>query len=362
MDVIKRDQASLEEILRNKLGRTAIRIEAMTAGMGTRRFHRIFLEGGEPTTLVARIEAGDAVAPAATGRQRVPDAPAWLDEPALEPLRGFLEAAGLPVPRSYLHLPEAGIDLLEDVGDETLGETTGARRAELYTQACEIVTRLQRLEADASVIPAFGRVLDRRLLETKAWKWLHWTIPLLLDRPASPRELDQTQRLFGRIADLVEAAPKRLSHRDYKAENLHIAPARRDSLVMIDVQGAFMAPPEYDLVCLLYDLQATLDEAFVERAFESTRVALPDRPAPEEARLRFDALAVARLCKDVSHVVHAGRIRGDTRRWDEIPRGLELIGLASGRLGDIFPEIETLTTVIQVLTPRVQAADSAIRE
>lgn len=362
MNFIEQDHAMLEDLVRRKLARTPTRIEAMAAGMGTRRFHRIFFDAGDPASLVARIEGKAATSPPSSARNperpSVPAAPVWLEEPALEPLRSFLEEAGLPVPKSHLHLPEAGIDLLEDVGDQTLGHVSGARRADLYAQACEIVTRLQRLEADASAIPAFGRVLDRSLLDTKAWKWLHWTIPLLLERPATQNEVEQTQRLFARIAELVESAPKRLSHRDYKAENLHLAPAPRDALVMIDVQGAFLAPPEYDLVCLLYDLQTRLDENFVQDLFEATCSALPDRPVPATARLRFDALAVARLCKDVSHVVHAGRVRGDARRWHEIPRGLELLGRAAGRLESSFPEIETLNSVIQVLTPRVLPADS----
>lgn len=362
MNLIKRDHALLEDLLRSKLGWKALRIESMPAGMGTRRFHRIFLGGDDPATLVARIEdeqAPDATHP--TGAPIVPDAPGWRTEPGLEPLRGFLEAAGLPVPRSHLHWPEAGVDLLEDVGDQTLAKVTASHRDELYTEACGILPRLQRLEARPSAIPAFGRSLDRKLLETKAWKWLHWTIPLLLGRPASATEVEGTERLFARIGDLVDAAPRRLSHRDFKAENLHLAPPPRNSLVMIDIQGAFLAPPEYDLVCLLYDLQVELEEAFVVAAFESTREQLPDRPEPAEARLRFDALAIARLCKDISHVVHAGRVRGDSRRWPEIPRGLELLTRAAERLEPSFPEIGTLTSVIQALTPRVQSADSGKR-
>ncbi|MCP4903657.1 MAG: phosphotransferase [bacterium] len=359
MDLIAQDHATLAELVRAEFGWTPTRIEAMAAGLGTRRFHRLFLDGQDPSTLIARIQDTEANPTArATPPPAIPEAPVWLTEPRLEPLRGFLEAAGLPVPRSHLHRPEAGIDLLEDVGDITLADAPDSRRDDLYREACGIVTRLQRLDADASAIPAFGREFDRKLLETKAWKWLHWTIPLLLERAASRDERAQTERVFARIADLVEAAPRRLSHRDFKAENLHLAPPPRDALVMIDVQGAFLAPPEYDLVCLLYDLQVDLDEAFVEGTFESTCLALPDAPAREEARLRFDAIAIARLCKDVSHVVHAGRVRGDLRRWHEIPRGLELIARAAGRLEHTFPEIEALTSVIRALTPAVLRADS----
>ncbi len=317
--IAERDQTRLRELAREALGRSPVRIDAVLAGLGTRRFHRLHFDAGAPTTLIARIEDDGALdgsaslesaSQPASGISSVPDAPAWLPEPPLEPLRGFLEAAGLPVPRSYLHRPELGIDLLEDVGDQTLGDTSGSLRAELYREACDLLPRLQRLtaDADADQIPAFGRRFDRRLVETKAWKWLHWTIPLLLGRAARPEEHADISRLFDRIATLAVTAPLRLSHRDYKAENLHLRPG--NELVLIDIQGAFLAPPEYDLVCLLYDLQQDIAEDFTVECLERVRLALPDAPSVEETRLRFDALAVARLCKDISHVVHAGRIRG----------------------------------------------------
>lgn len=361
--LVLQDHALLAELVRSRLGRSPDRIEPLPAGLGTRRFHRLHFETGSPQTLVARIEddarPGVVPSPPATGAPSVPEAPSWHAEPPLEPLRSFLEEAGLPVPRSALHLPELGVDLLEDVGDRTLGDARGALREQLYLEACELVPRLQQLEADASAIPAFGRHFDRALVQTKAWKWLHWTIPLLLERPAREAEIVGIERLFDRIADLVLAAPLRLSHRDYKAENLHLRPP--NELVLIDIQGAFLAPPEYDLVCLLYDLQQDVEEAFARDCLERIRPRLPDAPSPEQARLRFDALAVARLCKDLSHVVHAGRIRGDRRRWHELPRGLELLQRSAAGLESVFPEIRVLDSVIQALTPRVLSTDDAFR-
>ena len=377
--IAERDQLRLRKLALDALGRSPEHIESLPAGLGTRRFHRLHFAAGTPSTLIARIEDDGALrtetATSAAAEQRaaseipsVPEPPAWLPEPPLEPLRGFLEAAGLPVPRSFLHQPALGIDLLEDVGDQTLGDATGDRRAALYREACALVPRLQRLTADPSEIPAFGRRFDRQLVETKAWKWLHWTIPLLLGRAAEPEERAQIGRLFDRIADLALAGPLRLSHRDYKAENLHLCTQRAGGvgragheLVLIDVQGAFMAPPEYDLVCLLYDLQQDLAEDFVQECLARIRPELPDTPSAQESRLRFDALAVARLCKDISHVVHAVRVRGDRRRWHELPRGLELLSRAADRLESRFSEIATLSSVIQALTPRVLAADSAGR-
>ncbi len=359
-----KDRAELEALIRTEFGRPGSSIEAIAAGLGRRRFYRIHFSEGEPASLIARIESDET-----PSRETDPnEAPAWLPEPALEPLRQFLEDAGLRVPHSFAHLPDQGIDLLEDVGGRTLMDVNGQEKIDLYREACSIVPRLQRLSSGADEIPAFGRIYDRALIESKAWKWLHWTIPGLLGRPASQAEEASLHLVSEGIASLLDDAPRRLAHRDFKAENLHLVregdPGARGPdkpsgrIVMIDVQGAFMAPPEYDLVCLLYDLQVDLDEAFAMDCFRSTLPELPDRSDPERAALRFDALATLRLCKDVSHLVHAGRTRKDMRRWHEIPRGLALLDRTTGRLARTFPEIEALNSVIPALTLAARSSDS----
>lgn len=351
------------EQVEQQLGRKVSASLPIEAGLGTRRFYRLSFATGAPATMVARCEPSPTPAPGGA-RPVLPPAPAWLPEPPLEPLRSFLEQAGIAVPRSYGHFPLLGLDLLEDVGPLNLLRHRGADRIERYREACAVVPRLQALSADPARIPAFGRRYDRALLGTKLWKWLHWAIPGLLGREPATNEIDDCDALFEAIGDLLDAAPRRLAHRDYKAENLHLRadpsdPDARPSLVLIDVQGAFMAPPEYDLVCLLYDLQSDLDEASASRLFAEVVPRLPDHPSSQTARRRFDAIAVARLAKDVAHVVHAGLARGDRRRWHEIPRGLELLERAARRLEPDFPGIPTLISVIHALTRGAQATDIA---
>ncbi len=354
------ERLKLASIVRAEYGRQPNAIEPVAAGLGSRHFYRVRFSEGYPATLIARIEAQEKGQREPTSIDPM-EPPAWLPEPLIEPLRSFLEAAGLPVPHSYAHLPEHGIDLLEDVGDRTLADARESARSDLYRQACDLVPSLQRLSARAQDIPAFGRIFDRALVETKAWKWLYWAIPGLLEREPEPREIHAVQSAFSRISDLLDDAPRRLAHRDFKAENLHLV-GEAQRLVMIDVQGAFMAPPEYDLVCLLYDLQVDLDEDFVQESFLKTLPSLPDAPDLQTARLRFDALATVRLCKDISHLAYAARVRNDARRWHEIPRGLTLLDRATGRLGHTFPEIRELTSVIQTLTAAVGSSDSSSQE
>ena len=368
------DALRLRKVCEKHLSRTPCSIENIPAGLGTRRFYRIEFETGAPSRLIARLEANPADAQMV--RHAEPEPPQWLPEPALEPVRTFLEEAGLPVPKSAFHDAVAGLDLIEDLGDQTLLDVASPDRRERYLEACDLITRLQSLHAEPNKIPAFARVYDRALLDTKSWKWLHWTLPLLLGRPATEEEIAQTTVLFDHIHAITDAAPLALSHRDFKAENLHLSgssaasspspqadfssttPRPEHRLVMIDVQGAFLAPPEYDLVCLLCDMQVELDPEEIAALAEHTRTRLPNAPDRAVFEERFDALTLARVCKDVSHVIHAGLRRGDGRRWKEIPRAFSLISAVGERRGSTFPGARALTSVIQALTVAVEAADS----
>jgi aminoglycoside/choline kinase family phosphotransferase len=180
-----------------------------------------------------------------------------------------------------------------------------------------------------------------------------------MGRDATSHERELIEAGFTAIGELLVAAPLRLAHRDFKAENLLLCARNSDpeSLIMIDVQGAFMAPPEYDLVCLLRDPQLEVAEDLVRDALASTLSELPDALPPDEAQLRFDAISFVLQAKILSHVVEAGRSRGDRRRWHEIPRGLGLLEDSMGRIEHAFAPIRELSSVILTLTQSVGFSD-----
>ena len=365
------DRERIEALIRKQFPEARAHFEPIPAGLGDRRFYRVSLDGtreGEPERLIARVEA----------EARPPDpaqAPfTWLPEPRLEPIRAFLESAGIPVPRSYGRDFDQGIDLLEDVGQRTLLDTVGEERRSRYFEASELIDRLQALEPPTPTLPAFERHFDARLVRTKAAKLIAWNFPGVLDREATDQERRAIESGFDAIAQLLADAPQRLSHRDFKAENLHLAPTTAGGsdphgtttpsteaharLVMIDVQGAFVAPLEYDRVCLLRDLQVELPEPLVDEIRDQVGERFDSRSARAASDVRFDAIAVLRLSKDVAHIVHAARTRGDRRRWHEIPRGLELLEESLIRLERTFSPARALHSVMHVLTRSARTSDS----
>lgn len=314
------------------VGVEPVRLTPIAPGLGHRRFLRVELPpGADPPTLILRIDPPEA--------RRVVAGVA--PEPPLEPIRALLEAAGLPVPRSFGNDEALGVDLLEDVGDRTLEtlahEVDAAARRSLHLEAIDLIAALQHVEPPDRAAPeAFTRRLDRPLIATKARKVVEWLLPEALGRDATSVERRVIESAFHSVADLVDDAPSRLAHRDYKAANIHVRPntaldaPRR--LVLIDLQGAFMAPPEYDLLCLLRDSHVPLAQAEIDARFDDALARWPDAPEGTEARLRFDALTLTRVGKDVAHYLDAARSRGDDRYLGFVATGLGHLRTAAARL------------------------------
>jgi aminoglycoside/choline kinase family phosphotransferase len=301
-DAIERE---LRALVAAQLGARVEGIETLAGGgVSHRGFFRLRLAGGTGRTVVARVDRGEP-------------GPGVLPEPPLEPLRTFLEANGIPVPRRLGGDAARRIDLLEDAGRTTLEDAVRAEpgaRGALYAEACDWIAVLQRL-ADPGGLQAFQRSLDASLVALKARRFATSGLPALLGRPATAAETACVRDAFDVVLAAIEAAPRRLAHRDYQSRNLLVrAPdANGHRLVMIDLQGALLAPPEYDAVCLLRDTYVVLPDAEAAELAERTRAALPDSPDRETFAVRFELLTIARKAKDFA-LCHELAARGD-RSW-----------------------------------------------
>jgi len=326
----------LRALARRALGVEALAVEPLAGGLGHRRFYRLRL-AGPPGSCVARVDRGEP-------------APGVPPEPPLEPTRAFLEAHGLPVPRR-LGGDATGIDLLEDAGSRPLGAVApgaaAAERRALYEEACDLVPRLQRLVDPSGRVPAFGRRLDAALLALKARRFCAASLPARLGRAPTPGEQEAVTGAFAAVREAVEAAPLRFAHRDLQAANLLVDDARPPGarLVLIDLQGAFLAPPEYDLVCLLRDSYVVLPDAEARAHAERVRPALPDAPAAEVFALRFDLLTIARKAKDHA-LFHEVAARGDPSWLRFAPATLGYVREAAARLAGRDPRIARFAALL----------------
>lgn len=301
----------LETVRRLAEARLGGRVRSMVpvpAGLGPRRFYRLELDQCRVSSAIARIDRPEEQTFRPEGA---------APEPELEPVRQWMEDGGLPVPQSYAR--EGGIDLLEDLGSQNLCEAVRdaepATRFELYRAAAELVPRIQELPLDAG-LASCQRSLDASLIDYKARQVIEWVLPWSLGRTARPNEAEALRDAFRHIAEVCAEAPRRAAHRDFQSTNLILLSPKaslRDRLGVIDLQGAFVAPPEYDLVCLLRDSHVALPESEIAAHLSRTRPQLPDAPIETDFDHRFTLLTISRCGKDLSRFRYATLKRNDRR-------------------------------------------------
>jgi len=327
-----------------RLGASVLAVEPIPAGIGQRRFYRLRLAGA-PGSAVARVDAAEDPAGRPAGA---------APEPPLEPVRALLERAGLPVPRCYASDSSRGIELLEDAGSESLREhfgsvPLGAGEA-LVARALDLVPKLQRLADDGSGVAAFQRRLDAALFRYKAELFASTSLPAALRRSPSAAEIEVVIEAFAFIARLCADAKERFAHRDFQSQNLLVQrrPDGATRLTMIDLQGAFLAPPEYDLVCLLRDSYLELPASFVERQLERIRPLLPDAPRAEEFAQRFDLLTLTRKGKDHARFLTA-IARGDSRYRPFVARTATMLRESAARVRGVSAPLARLADLVSAL-------------
>lgn len=325
----------IASLARSALGETIAGVDPLASGIGLRRFYRVRTASGR--SAIARVETDEDPA----GR------PAGIPpEPALEPIRALLERAGLPVPGCYGHAP--GLELLEDFGDESLclrsRASSPAETQRLVSHALDLLPRLQRVTDDGSGVLAFARRLDAPYFAYKADLFARYSLAAALGREPRAAEDAALREAFAFIGAAAALAPLRLSHRDFQSQNLLLRPG--DALGLIDLQGAFLAPPEYDFVCLLCDSYLELPEAFVDAELERVRPALPGAPDAVAFRARFDLLTLTRKGKDHARFLYAAKERGDTRYLEFAPRTARMLERASRRASGLDPRIARLAELL----------------
>jgi hypothetical protein len=327
-----------------RLGVDVLAVEPIPAGIGQRRFYRLRLASA-PGSAVARVDAAEDPA----GR------PAGVaPEPPLEPVRALLERSGLPVPRCYAWDASRGIELLEDAGSESLREYFESAPLvageALVARALDLVPKLQRLADDGSGVAAFERRLDAALFRYKAELFAATSLPAALRRSPSAAETEVVREAFAWIARLCAGAPARFAHRDFQSQNLLVQRLADGgtTLTMIDLQGAFLAPPEYDLVCLLRDSYLELTPSFVTQQLERIRTALPDAPRDDEFALRFDLLTLTRKGKDHARFLTA-IARGDSRYRPFVARTATMLRESAARARGVSAPLARLAELVSAL-------------
>ena len=229
------------------------------------------------------------------GRAVLMDAP-----PPQEDVRPFvrvarhLHAMGFSAPDVLAEDVEAGLLLLEDLGDGTYTRllASGHDEHDLYALAIDTLIALHRRPdaVPAGVVP-YGT--DRLLEEVGR---LHtWYLPLV-EAPSLPAPAITTyEEIWRRLLPLAWKVPTSLVLFDYHVDNLLLIPGRAGikACGLLDFQDAVGGPVTYDLMSLLEDARRDLDPALVDDMKQRYRGAFP-AIAPADFAVSWAVMAAQR--------------------------------------------------------------------
>ena len=229
-----------------------------------------------------------------------------------------LKRLGLSAPEVLASDEEAGLVLLEDLGDDSYtrlleGGGEGDQRL-IYQAAVDLLAHLHRQPLPDGLPP-----YDDRLLLEEAELLTDWYLPARQD-PPSPQVKAEYRALWLGLFATARAGPEVMVLRDYHADNLMWLP-RRGGLArvgILDFQDAVRGPAAYDLVSLLEDARRDVSPAFAEAMIRRYLAAAGLEPEP--FRTAYAILGAQRNAKIVGIFTRLWKRDGKPAYLDLIPR------------------------------------------
>lgn len=204
-----------------------------------------------------------------------------------------LKAHGFAAPEIHAMDLDAGLLLIEHLGDGTFLLPDGSPSAERYAEAGRLLAamhgqqwprRMPVREGVEHMVPDY----DRAAFEIEASLLLDWYVPFAKGRPASDEERAEFARLWAPLIERLLTCEQSLVLRDYHSPNIIWREDQEgfDRLGIIDVQDAAMGPAAYDVASLAMDARVDISEEIervVVEAYCAARGSGFDRAAFEEA-------------------------------------------------------------------------------
>jgi aminoglycoside/choline kinase family phosphotransferase len=203
--------------------------------------------------------------------------------PPLNDVRPFLAidrllgAHGLSAPEILAEDVEAGLVLLEDLGDDTYGRVLaqGADEAALYRLAVDALIHLhRRFRANGAAAPPFDEARALREVELL----LDWLWPAMMGAPAAESVREDYRAAWRAVLPLRDAVPSSLALFDFHIDNLMWLRGRPGIAAcgLLDFQDAVLAPVSFDLVSLLEDARRDVPADLSEGLIRHYLAAFPE--------------------------------------------------------------------------------------
>ncbi len=237
-------------------------------------------------------------------------------------IAGALREAGLSAPEIYAADADAGLALIEDLGDDLYARIVGdVDETKLYSNAVDALLVLQQQNPSPPAIGDYEMLTyDQLALATETELFLEWYWPLKKGEPAPYDLLTEYLEIF---QDLITSLspPQTIVLRDYHAENLLWLPKREGAARtgLIDVQDGLYGNAAYDVVSLLEDARRDVDpalaDAMIKRYCESA-----ENIDAETFQRDYAILAAQRNAKILGIFARLAKRDNKPRYLDLLPR------------------------------------------
>ena len=211
---------------------------------------------------------------------------------------------GIPVPEIYSTDNNAGLMLIQDLGDTLLeniySNMSRNEAAALYGDLINIIAQIQFITGDKRNIP-FSLAFDTDKLMFEFSFFVDHALNDYFRSCISSDMIEELRIEFSKVSGILYRPELFvLNHRDFHSRNVMI---NKDRHYLIDFQDARMGLPHYDLVSLVRDSYLRLDDDLVEKLkndhFNILKAGGYNRMTYEEYEYYFDIMAFQRNVKAI---------------------------------------------------------------
>ncbi|MCL4766409.1 MAG: tRNA (adenosine(37)-N6)-threonylcarbamoyltransferase complex ATPase subunit type 1 TsaE [Hyphomicrobiaceae bacterium] len=245
---------------------------------------------------------------------------------------GVLRAARLSAPEILAQDLDAGLLLVEDLGDDVFGAAVGggADQAELWRAAVDVLVEMRGVPVPSAIALADGSryrlpPYDRAAMQIEVELLLDWYWPALRGSPVADTERAEYLALWNAVFDELLRLPTGWILRDFHSPNLMWLPQRTGlrRVGILDFQDTLEGHPAYDLVSLLQDARIDVPEALERELLEHyCAMAAAREPAFDRDAFTFAyaVLGAQRNTKILGIFTRLARRDGKTAYLRNVPR------------------------------------------
>lgn len=248
----------------------------------------------------------------------------------------YLAGIGVPVPRILGENRELRLIWLQDLGTTDLCGLSGrpwpGRRAP-YGRALEGIAALHRRDPDE---PAARGLTLSPSFDARLYHWEHeYFLENFVGRVcglAADGARASVAAEFGRLTEMLLAAPRALVHRDFQSQNVMV---HGEGVGFVDFQGMRVGTAYYDLASLLFDPYVALSAGERDDLLRDCGDLYEQaRGGPEDFRRMAYVAGCQRLMQALGAYGFLGLVKGRTAFLAHVPRGLRRLVEAIDGAGD----------------------------